>query len=230
MKKNNYLMRQFKKKWLSVSFIGYLGGLLLFCYDFLNSGCLLSLAAIIPIKSYSNAEVDKSKILKENQNKSGIYMWTNLINDKQYIGSAVDLSNRFSFYYSTTSMENALKRGISHIYRALLKNGHSNFSITILEYCSPDKCLIREKHYLDIFNPDYNIAKNPTAPFFGRTHSDETKTILSDVNTGENNPMFGKNHKEETKTILSEQKKGENNPNYGKKVEGSGKPSQIFKQ
>ena len=32
------------------------------------------LAAIIPIKNYSNTEADKDKILKENKNKSGIYM------------------------------------------------------------------------------------------------------------------------------------------------------------
>ena len=32
------------------------------------------LCAIIPIKSYSNAEADKKKIIKENKNKSGIYM------------------------------------------------------------------------------------------------------------------------------------------------------------
>jgi len=32
------------------------------------------LAAIIPIKIYSNAEADKGKILSDNQNKSGIYM------------------------------------------------------------------------------------------------------------------------------------------------------------
>jgi hypothetical protein len=41
------------------------------------------LCAFIPIKSYSNAEADKSKILKENTTKSGIYMWTNLINGKK---------------------------------------------------------------------------------------------------------------------------------------------------
>lgn len=46
------------------------------------------LCAIIPIKSYSNAEADKGKILKENQNKSGIYIWKNLVNKKQYIGSS----------------------------------------------------------------------------------------------------------------------------------------------
>jgi len=32
------------------------------------------LCAIIPIKSYSNAEADKAQILSENQNKSAIYM------------------------------------------------------------------------------------------------------------------------------------------------------------
>jgi hypothetical protein len=39
---------------------------------YLNIDPLL-LAAIIPIKSYSNTEADKDKILKENKNKSGIY-------------------------------------------------------------------------------------------------------------------------------------------------------------
>jgi hypothetical protein len=46
------------------------------------------LAAMVPIKSYSNAEADKAKILKENTNKSGIYMWKNSINGKRYIGSS----------------------------------------------------------------------------------------------------------------------------------------------
>src|SRR5205085_2004443 len=105
-------------------------------------------------------------------------------------------------------MENELKRGASHIYRALLKNGHSNFSITILEYCEPEKCLIREKHYWDIVNPEYNLAKDPTAPMSGRTHSDATKIQISDALKGENHPMYGKNHTEETKTIMSETHKG----------------------
>ena len=117
------------------------------------------LAAIIPIKSYSNAEADKAKILKENKNKSGIYIWKNIINDKRYIGSAVDLSNRLSNYYSTAYMEDALKRSNSHIYRALLKNGHDNFSLTILEYCSPEQCIEREDYYLCSLPHEYNILK-----------------------------------------------------------------------
>jgi len=52
------------------------------------------LCALIPIKIYSNAEAEKDKIISDNKNKSGIYMWKNIINDKQYIGSAIDLSKR----------------------------------------------------------------------------------------------------------------------------------------
>ena len=63
-------MRQF---WVSALVIGYLGGLLFFCYDSLNSCCLLSFVPVVPIKIYSNAEADQTQIIKDNQNKSGIY-------------------------------------------------------------------------------------------------------------------------------------------------------------
>ena len=124
--------------------------LLLFCYDSWNSGCLLSLAAIIPIKIYSNAEADKALILKENQNKSGIYMWTNLTNGKRYIGSSNNLKIIFYQYCN----ENYLMRtNYMYICRALLKHKLTNFSLTILEYCEAEQCLEREDFYLKIWKP-----------------------------------------------------------------------------
>jgi group I intron endonuclease len=54
-------------------------------------------------------------------------------------------------------METQLKRGRSHIYSAILKHGLSNFSISILEYCEPGKCLEREDDYLKLLKPAYNI-------------------------------------------------------------------------
>ena len=71
------------------------------------------------------------------------------------------------------------------------------FLLLFLSTCEPDKCLIREKHYWDILKPEYNIAKDPTAPMSGRKHSDETKIIMSpspiwDAITGENHPMYAK--------------------------------------
>ena len=71
-----------------------------------------------------------------------------------------------------------------HICCALKKHDYSNFSLIILEYCSPEKCLIREKHYWDIFNPEYNIAQDPGAPMAGRKHSEESKIIMSDAKKG----------------------------------------------
>jgi len=175
------------------------------------------LAAIIPIKTYSNAEADKATILSDNKNKSGIYMWKNNNNGKQYIGSAVDLSNRLSNYYSTTYMEDALKISNSHIYRALLNNGYENFSITILEYCSPEQCLEREDYYLSCLPHEYNILEKAGSRL-GHNHSDESKKIMSDIKKGENNPMYGKNHSDESKKIISEAKKGKNHTEESKKI------------
>jgi len=67
----------------------------------------------IPAKYYPNSDICKEKILSDNKNKSGIYMWTNIINDKRYIGSAMDLSNRLKVYYSFKSMEYSLQNSQS---------------------------------------------------------------------------------------------------------------------
>ena len=149
------------------------------------------LVPIIPIKIYSNAEDDKAQILSENINKSGIYKWKNRINGKKYIGSAVNLTNRLWFYYSFKAIENVLKRSQSHICSALLKYGHYNFSLTIIEYCEPDKCLERENFYLSCFPHKYNILPKAGSSS-GHKHSDETKTKISDALKGENHPNFGK--------------------------------------
>jgi group I intron endonuclease len=82
-------------------------------------------------------------------------MWTNLINNKRYIGSAVDLRGRFYQYFYTNHL---LKDNCMKICRALLKHGYENFSLTILEYCSPEQCIEREDFFLSSFPHEYNIC------------------------------------------------------------------------
>lgn len=48
--------------------------------------------------------------MQENNAKSGVYRWTNQINGKEYIGSAVRLSERLSKYYSEKNMKTQLKK------------------------------------------------------------------------------------------------------------------------
>lgn len=45
------------------------------------------------------------------------------------------------------------------IYSSLLKNGHSNFKLEIIEYCELSVLIEREQYYIDLLNPEYNILK-----------------------------------------------------------------------
>jgi group I intron endonuclease len=115
------------------------------------------------------------------------------------------------------------------ICRAMFKHGYSNFSLAILEYCEPDKCLEREGYYLKLFKPEYNIAQDPTAPMSGRTHSNASKTIMSEAKKGENNPNYGKNHSDDIKKKISDAMTGNTNKKGKPRAEGAGKPSQAMR-
>jgi len=42
---------------------------------------------------YSNADIDKFKILSDLFGRAGVYQWTHIESGKVYVGSAVDLSS-----------------------------------------------------------------------------------------------------------------------------------------
>lgn len=59
---------------------------------------------------------------------------------------------------------------------ALLKYGYTNFSFTILEICNQDSLMFREKHFFEVYSPEYNILKTPGSPDRGSgwKHSEAT--------------------------------------------------------
>lgn len=126
-----------------------------------------------PVMAYKNAGVDAERILLENKGKAGVYCWRNLLNQKCYIGSSTNLSRRLKTYFRISFLETQIKTNGSIIYRSLLKNGYSNFSLEILEYCSPENTTLREQYYMDLLNPEYNILKT-AGSFLGFKHSEET--------------------------------------------------------
>lgn len=56
---------------------------------------------------------------------------------------------------------------------AIIKYGLGAFSLEILEYCAPYEAIIREQHYLDLLNPEYNILKIAGSSL-GFKHSEKT--------------------------------------------------------
>jgi group I intron endonuclease len=70
-------------------------------------------------------------------------------------------------------MNKELERSFSRILRSLIKNGHSSFSLEILEYCEPENAVSREQYYLDLLKPEYNIC-DIAGSILGFIHTEES--------------------------------------------------------
>jgi hypothetical protein len=142
-------------------------------------------------KFYENVFDMKKDILNENKGISGIYMLTNKITKKIYIGQSKELSNRFKNYLNLSYLNS---NASLTIHRALVKYGYSNFSLTILEYCEISELLIREQFYFDKLKPQYNILKIAGSSQKSK-HSEYTKARISKSLQ----KALGKTHSEDIK-------------------------------
>lgn len=106
------------------------------------------------VKLYIDAEISKSEIFKDNNNTI-IYMWFNKVTGEVYIGSAWYGNKRLSSYY-WSSVLNSTPPKKSRIYNSLLKYGHSNFSLAILEICDLNGP-IDKRFYLETFYITWGI-------------------------------------------------------------------------
>jgi group I intron endonuclease len=80
------------------------------------------------------------------------------LNGKKYIGSSVDLRRRLLEYYNVNRLLNEKSMPINV---ALLKYGYHNFTYTVLEICGKNSLFSREKHFFEVYTPEYNILKIP---------------------------------------------------------------------
>lgn len=107
---------------------------------------------------------------KKKYDFSCIYLWTNLVNGKKYVGQTTCFYRRMKTYryvYPNAYMEHAVN-----------KHGLDNFDITILERDVPlDKLDEREQYWLDYYqsydaDKGYNICKIASTTE-GVTHTEE---------------------------------------------------------
>lgn len=92
IEKINYILILIVFLWFSADF--YTGNLIIL--------------SVLPVITYANADLQKINILKNN--KSGVYRWTNLLNNKSYVGSSVNLGRRFRVYFNINYLEMEIKK------------------------------------------------------------------------------------------------------------------------
>ncbi len=108
------------------------------------------------------------KIIK---NRKGIYLITNVINKKQYVGSSINVYYRIQTHKCKLAKNKHKNPKLQNGYN---KYGLSNFAFTILEFVDDINDLLkREQYYIDNLKPWYNIL--PIAGnVLGLKHSNET--------------------------------------------------------
>ena len=136
-----------------------------------------------------------------------IYLRTNKINGKKYVGQATNLEvrqnrwNNLNLPYAGNVINNARK-----------KYGIESFGFEILKECEDEELDYWEKYYIKELNTKVPYGYNMTdggdgCP--GYIHSEETRKKMSEA-------QKGKKLSEETKQKISEAQKGEKHWNYGK--------------
>lgn len=150
------------------------------------------------IKIYEDLSDMRKIIFNENKGKSGIYMLTNKLNNKIYIGQSSDISHRFKNYLNPSYLEKSTSKKIS---RALLKYKYYNFSLTILEYCEKSNLLIRENFYINQLNPQYNIKKIAVNSLNSK-QTEETTKIMSLTKIKQKNVLSVKSHKKSSIELM----------------------------
>lgn len=109
--------------------------------------------------------------------KSGIYQIRNIVNNKCYVGSAVDFFKRFAGHKNSLMRQDHHSR---YLQRAWDKYGEENFVFEVIEKVLDKTQLIeREQHYLDTLNPEYSVRKKCVTSPLGIKRTKETKLRMS---------------------------------------------------
>lgn len=135
---------------------------------------------------------------------SGVYIITNLVTNKVYIGSSKEVEDRLCRH------KVALLKGTHHsikLQRSYNKHGLNNFTFNLLLVCSLHDLLLYEQLCLDAYDAvdgGYNVCKvagsplgtkhtekaiaNMRAAQLGRKHTEETRRKISQSNMGKKMP------------------------------------------
>lgn len=148
-----------------------------------------------------------------------IYLITNTVNDKKYVGQTIHpIEKRFE-EHKRCAVSKGSNSGCIALYSAMDLYGVDKFKTEILDTANTDEELdeLEIKHIaeLNTLSPNgYNIR---TGGKNGK-HCDESRERMRLAKLGDKNHNFGKPRTEETKRKISESRAGEKHHFYGKEL------------
>jgi group I intron endonuclease len=154
-----------------------------------------------------------------------IYKIINKVNRKFYIGSTLDIKDRWREHKKDLRED---KHHSIHLQRAWNKYGEDNFEIQIIEWLdgvNEEELREKEKYYIELLKPykrdiGYNVSRGAKTcilygkenGFYGKTHTEETRKCISQklkkYFQKYGHPCIGRTLSDETKKKISIANKG----------------------
>lgn len=141
-----------------------------------------------------------------------IYKITNIVNGDFYIGMT---RKKLKYRFNNHCYDALTRNSSSYFHRAIRKYGKENFIIEEVEVCE-ENLTDREVFWISELKPKYNQTIGGDNGILGYSHTEETKKIISQKNTGKfvgnKNPFYNQAHTEEQKEKWSKMRKGQLSP------------------
>lgn len=137
--------------------------------------------------------------------KTGIYKIVNLITEKVYVGSAVDIDDR---WYKHKKLLVSKKHHSPKLQNSVDKHGLENFLFEIIEECSKEVLIEKEQYWIDklcSYKDGYNVCPKAGSSL-GRVFSEKTKEKIRKKAKG-NKRRLGIKHSNEAKLKIGEKSK-----------------------
>lgn len=125
----------------------------------------------------------------------GIYLVTNLINGKKYVGQSVNIKKRFQSHHLCDYKNEKGELYNTKFYQALRKYGIENFEVTVLELCNKENLDEKEIYYVsyyDSFKNGYNSTEGGQH-WSSNIHSEEAELKRKETRK-KNKSLMSENH------------------------------------
>ena len=130
-------------------------------------------------------------------NTSGVYKITCTITNEFYIGSSVNMNNRYRHHKHDLNYNIHANVNLQRLWNEYNEN---RFTFEVIEYCNKEVLRDREQYYIDMYKDSgflCNVSIDSKSIMGGRKHTEESKKKMSNSVKGEKHHQYGKHLSEE---------------------------------